>query len=580
VIDGSEERISLENFIALYTTKNKNLSPQDINPQDWMKSKKGSQFGVVNKIYWFKYEIENTSKTPVKYHFYMPYHHVAELVFYQKIKNNYTIIERTGTTTSYRRKQRAIAGYSVNIEFPVGKSSIIVKANHINMPLRVGSFLVKESELNMLTQKNNSLKFVWYIVLIISFFASVLFFIFTKQKIFLYYLLMNFGILVFIGIEIGGFFLFFDIDLSYYIIDIKHWSILFVLYFFPRFLDSLTPIKKNSEIMWKTINYAMGAYFILWLVNLHNPVKFSSFGFYSVNILILISVYMFFLQMYFLIKAAIYKEKNSRILVFIYFFYIGAVVLDVVLPNIGFRTDNIHVYRELLYSSMVEVIVFMLLMGVEIYRIYKDRNELLETQKEHQKTIIKAIVKSQEKERNEIGRDLHDMISGNINVIKQNIDSSDSELVKLIDSTIESVRNMSHGLVTPKVKGVDFKNEIIDLCLLSSNSKMIVEYYFHDMEEIKNEEISTHLYRIIQELLQNAMKHSNASKVYIQFLKEKNSLFVSYEDNGKGVKLTPEIMNKYGLVGIKNRISLIDGKIDFESSEGNGFYVHIDVKLD
>lgn len=275
VIDGSEERISLENFIALYTTKNKNLSPQDINPQDWMKSKKGSQFGVVNKIYWFKYEIENTSKTPVKYHFYMPYHHVAELVFYQKIKNNYTIIERTGTTTSYRRKQRAIAGYSVNIEFPVGKSSIIVKANHINMPLRVGSFLVKESELNMLTQKNNSLKFVWYIVLIISFFASVLFFIFTKQKIFLYYLLMNFGILVFIGIEIGGFFLFFDIDLSYYIIDIKHWSILFVLYFFPRFLDSLTPIKKNSEIMWKTINYAMGAYFILWLVNLHNPVKFS-----------------------------------------------------------------------------------------------------------------------------------------------------------------------------------------------------------------------------------------------------------------------------------------------------------------
>ncbi|MDI2585738.1 ATP-binding protein [Psychrobacillus sp. NEAU-3TGS] len=89
-------------------------------------------------------------------------------------------------------------------------------------------------------------------------------------------------------------------------------------------------------------------------------------------------------------------------------------------------------------------------------------------------------------------------------------------------------------------------------------------------------------YRIFQELLTNAMKHSNATEVSIDFYQVDWSIILQYEDDGVGVDLTNEgySFSSMGLVGIKERIRSIDGNIEIISSKGQGMKIRIEVETE
>ena len=139
-------------------------------------------------------------------------------------------------------------------------------------------------------------------------------------------------------------------------------------------------------------------------------------------------------------------------------------------------------------------------------------------------------------------------------------------LVKIMDDTIDSVRSLSHGLMTPKVEGDQLKDEIIDLCLLSSNDSFKANYYFHEWEPLKNKENSTHLYRIVQELLQNTIKHSDANEAYLQIIRNNEKITLLFEDNGKGFNVEKLRKKGKGLLGIQHRTEILKGKLRYDSS--------------
>ncbi len=195
------------------------------------------------------------------------------------------------------------------------------------------------------------------------------------------------------------------------------------------------------------------------------------------------------------------------------------------------------------------------LLGKETLSVYKDRAVLFERQKDHQTEVIKAIAESQEVERNKVGRELHDMIGANISVIKQQVDKTNTSLVNIIDRTIESVRDLSHRLISPLIKDNDFIDEVNDLCVLFSDLDLKIKSQFHNWTKIENVEKATHIYRIIQELLQNAVKHSSAHNILIQFIVDKEGeITIMYEDDGIGFDYESAYNNKGpGLINIKNR---------------------------
>jgi PAS domain S-box-containing protein len=208
--------------------------------------------------------------------------------------------------------------------------------------------------------------------------------------------------------------------------------------------------------------------------------------------------------------------------------------------------------------------------------------QLLDQKSLHQKKMIKAIVNAQEKERAELGRELHDNVNQLLATSKLYLHQSLVEnnnrheyIIKseeYISSALEELRKISHALVGPT------QDETIGL--IDSIEKLIT-----DISKVKELEISFHhpyyreedtevglklvIYRIIQEQLTNVLKHSSATKVEIALKKEVNYLVVSIQDDGKGFDTSAKKPG-IGLSNIKNRAEIYNGIVQIISSPGKG----------
>lgn len=558
----------LNPYTLLHTTYQRVEHPDSIAENQWIKHPEGPVFGIADRFYWLKYQFNNETSDTLHDVFYIPYHHIYKLTIWQKQHKTQRIIT-TGTAYPDAIKNYRSRGYPVDIFFPPGKLEVFVRLNHHYMPLRSSAYLLTPDQVDKNIINSESIIWFWRGIFMFALVVSLVLFLSTQIKLFLHYFLLNLGVALFIGMEIGDFFMFFNADPNKFIIDIKHLGNIMVVLFFPYFLNELTPIKKHHKKLWSFMLYGVYLMIALWLLCLIPALKNSYLLYITVAYFIGFTSFVFLLQIYFLAAAAYRRQRNSFILLITYFFYIMAVTINVILPNLGFSTDSMQVYNTLMFGSIFEIFTFMILMGKETLAIYRERAELLEKQKMHQAEVIKAMVDSQEIERNKVGRELHDMIGANISVIRQQVDKTNKSLISVIDHTVESVRSLSHGLVTPMIKRNEFKDEIDELCLMFTKDGFEVRSSFFNWRGINKPEIATHLYRIVQELLQNAIKHSEASEVRIQFLLDyENTITLTYEDNGKGFDYQNEKRDGIGLINIENRVTLINGKLNFDTKPG------------
>lgn len=571
--------INLNIYTEVFSTAKENVSPYFVLEQRFYSMPEGPNFGVTDKVHWLKYDFLNHTDSTVNYVVFLPYHHINRIFVYLSHDGSVQLLDSTGTYFRYKTKDIKSRGYPFIISFPPGKSTLLIKLNHRNLPLRGTSYLLTVPEARDTITRNETTIWFWRGIFMFALFISFILYLSTKIRLFLYYFLLNLGVAFFIGMEIGDFFMFFRQDPWNFIIDIKHLGNIMVVLFFPLFLNELTPIASLRPRLWKAMMIGIFIMPVLWVICLIPPVKDTWMLLITTEYFIFFTSVVFLLQIYFLGVAVLKRKRNSRVLLITYFFYISAVAANVILPNLGVKTEDLLVYNTLMLGSILEIIAFMVLMGRETLGIYKERTELLAKQKKHKDEIIKAIVESQEKERNKVGRELHDMIGANISVIRQHVDKANESLVNVIDSTIESVRNLSHGLVTPMIKDDEFADEIKELCILFSTNELSIKPYFHKWQKIKNRETATHLYRIIQELLQNSVKHSGSSKISLQFIyDEQGFLSVVYEDNGKGFNYRQMRKTGLGLINIENRVKLIHGKIQYDTMvNGSGTTVIIDL---
>jgi len=581
----SSNYLNLDEYTYIFETTESSLEVKDVINKEFQYSKKGLNIGVSDKIYWVKYTIENPSNKVKEYYIYYPYNHINKIIAYTLFNGTTEHLKSAGTYHSYKNKEIDSRGYPILIKLKPGKTTIILRIEHLYLPLRGVAYLLTENTLRKSIKKSENAIWLWRGVFIFSLFITLVLFFAIRAKSFLYYFFLNFGVLMFFAAEIGGFFAFFDTDKLDHIIDIKHLGNVIILIFFPLFINEMTPIKRILPKLWKGMFIFIFIAPILWSICLIPEVKNTYFLFYTTHYFIALSGIVFILQLFFLFIAYRNKMKNALIMFLAYGFYVTAVFINVILPNLGVVENSLEVYNSFIYGSLFEIVMFMSILGRETLSIYKQRSLLLEKQKDHQAEIIRAIVESQEKERNRVGRDLHDMIGANISVIKQQVDKNNRSLINTIERTIESVRNLSHGLVTPNIKDDEFIDEIRELCFLSSSLDIKFQSHFHNWSTVEDTQKTTHLYRIVQELLQNAIKHSKAKNVLVQFIignDDSQKLTVMYEDDGIGFDYEEAYRNKgLGLINIQNRIKLIDGSIIYDTKQGRkGTTIIINLSLE
>jgi PAS domain S-box-containing protein len=216
--------------------------------------------------------------------------------------------------------------------------------------------------------------------------------------------------------------------------------------------------------------------------------------------------------------------------------------------------------------------------------------ELLDHELEHQKAINQATVDTQEQERREIGKELHDNINQVLTTTKLYLDLAldntqlKDDLIakssKNIISVINEIRQLSRSLMDPSIGDLGLLPSINDL-IENINMTRVLKISMDADEKLEDHFDPDHkltIFRIIQEALNNAIKHAQATKVNIKFIQNPSFAQVIIEDNGIGFDVKA-VKRGIGLKNIQNRIYLINGTHRIESNPNKGSRIIINFPI-
>jgi two-component system, NarL family, sensor kinase len=213
----------------------------------------------------------------------------------------------------------------------------------------------------------------------------------------------------------------------------------------------------------------------------------------------------------------------------------------------------------------------------------------------HQLSISAAILKSEEQERTKLAKDLQDglgaMLSGikySFNALKGNIlMTAESEKdfersIDMLDSSIKEMRRVAHNMMPEALVKFGLDTALKDFCndILQSGALQISYQSIGLENTVIDQTVSITIYRIVQELINNTMKHAVAKNAIVQVTKTDGQLSVTVEDDGKGFD-TAIINNLVGMgwSNITNRVAFLKGKLDVDSQHGKGTSVLIEINI-
>ena len=204
--------------------------------------------------------------------------------------------------------------------------------------------------------------------------------------------------------------------------------------------------------------------------------------------------------------------------------------------------------------------------------------------------VLKAALLAQEKERAEIGRELHDHVNQVLTTVKLyneiclTEEQTNKHLlmrsVQQINHCIETLRALSQSLVSPESDSVSLKELIRELAdSISETQRLTVRFLTYGVrDERVRQDVHTAIYRIAQEQLTNVLKYAKASVVDVLLVGTSDTVALRIEDDGCGCDIK-EQRKGTGLTNITSRVEALDGQVEMKSSPGRGFVLMVEFPL-
>lgn len=235
--------------------------------------------------------------------------------------------------------------------------------------------------------------------------------------------------------------------------------------------------------------------------------------------------------------------------------------------------------KESYLYLLIAVFAVSLLLFLGFFLISSRRRAQLKIQ--FQEERLSSIIEGQEQERTRIAKDLHDGIVQDLTVLKMEMMSHDQmpEICSKLDAITKEVREISYQMMPVTLRELGLIKALEELFVRSlSKNNIHVEFQFFNYDERLSEKIEVSVYRICQELINNVIKHANASSVSIVLRKSEKQLTFIFEDNGKGFDLK-QAKSGIGMASLNSRIDFLNGKIEFETTENAGTIAFIRIPL-
>ncbi len=228
-------------------------------------------------------------------------------------------------------------------------------------------------------------------------------------------------------------------------------------------------------------------------------------------------------------------------------------------------------------------------------RMLKKQLELNEIRARQQKEILQNTILAQEKERKRIAQDLHDEVGAMLSVVKLNIGRIEkkskesvakelaAETKTYLDEVITQVRRISRALLPPSLDKLGLYSALGELANWVNKSEQLKIQCWKSGEQFRFEsKKELALFRIVQELLNNAIKHSGAVLININARFSPNqNLMISVTDNGKGFNFEEKMNTGLGLKNLESRTQIIGARFKMKSKPGKGTtaIIYLDTKV-
>lgn len=239
-------------------------------------------------------------------------------------------------------------------------------------------------------------------------------------------------------------------------------------------------------------------------------------------------------------------------------------------------------------TALAALFLVTAIMGWFVYNQHQKRKnqEILTLKREQQVKTLEALIEGEENERFRIAKELHDGVNGDLSAIKYKLSSLMEmnnkvikEAITMIDASCKQVRAISHDLVPPSLENFSLVEATQVYCnnINSSNPDIdiVFQHLGNDVELPKKSEIN--IFRIVQELVTNSLKHAKASTINVQISSHNNNIQVTVEDNGTGFDKDEVSTKGIGLKNVQSRVEYLNATMDLISNEkGTSYTIDID----
>jgi len=300
------------------------------------------------------------------------------------------------------------------------------------------------------------------------------------------------------------------------------------------------------------------------------------------------------------IEKQLRAELKENILLLFFAISISTLVIGIVLNQLVIKKLQHFVEAASLFGRGDFKRTISFKSDDEIKRLADSFNLMAKTLMEKmrlEREYLSQIIEAQENERRRISRELHDEIGQALTAIKFNLDMIDKELPQTLPTVrgrLGDAKSLSNQTLTAmRQLSMDLRPTMLDELGLIPTLRWYIQNFSNRLnidsqfqvigfEEKLPPQIETAFYRIVQEALNNISKHAGATRVEIFFEHKDSTIFASITDNGRGFDLDsvyhPESPGRsFGIIGMQERVSLLGGKIDIQSSPGSGTRIHIKV---
>ena len=240
------------------------------------------------------------------------------------------------------------------------------------------------------------------------------------------------------------------------------------------------------------------------------------------------------------------------------------------------------------------------------FRNFRNRHQLAKQQEELQQqriselekdkllVVADAVLQGQEEERSRLAKDLHDGLGGLLSGVKFSLSNMKDNLIitpdnmavferslDMLDTSIKELRRVAHNMMPELLTKFGLDEALKEYChTINTTNLSSVKYQSVGMDARVEKSSEIIIYRIIQELLNNVLKHAAATDVMVQLVKEENRLSIIVEDNGKGFDTAILKDNKgAGLTSIQSRVDYLKGRLEINSEAGKGTLVNIEFNI-